>query len=38
VQPVGSALDDTDLVVEALDEAEGDLVFGVASPDFSQIV
>jgi hypothetical protein len=30
VQAVGSALDDPDLVVEALDEAEGDFVFRLA--------
>src|SRR5665647_3423835 len=29
-QTVGAALDDADLVVEALDEAERDLVFGLA--------
>jgi hypothetical protein len=30
VQAVGSALDDPDLIVEALDEAEGDFIFRLA--------
>src|SRR5260370_13621207 len=29
-EPVGAALEDTDLVVQSLDEPEGDLVFGAA--------